>query len=111
MYSLGLRVTAERGHGSEPGEIADVLWNSPAFDAGLTPGLKIIAIDGEAFDADLLTDAVTRAQKDHAPIELLVANQDYYSTVRIKYDGGNKYPQLVRVEGKPDLLTAIAKAK
>ena len=111
MYSLGLLVVAERAHGAEPGEIVDVLWNSPAFDAGLAPGLKIIAIDGEAFDADLLTSAITRAQKDKAPIELLVANQDYYSTVRIKYDGGNKYPQLIRVDGKPDLLTLIVKGR
>ena len=111
MYSLGLRVTSERDHGAEPGEIADVLWNSPAFDAGLAPGLKIIAIDGEAFDADLLTSAITRAQKDKAPIELLVSNQDYYSTVRIKYDGGNKYPHLIRVDGKPDLVTPIVKAR
>lgn len=111
MYSLGLRVIADRGPGAEPGEIVDVLWNSPAFEAGLAPGLKIIAIDGEAFDPDLFTSAITRAQRDKAPIELLVANQDYYSTVRIKYDGGNKYPQLVRIEGKPDLLTAIVTAK
>ncbi len=111
MYSIGLKVAADKGPGSEPGEIADVLWASPAFDAGLAPGLKIIAIDGEAFDADLLTSAVSRAQKDKAPIELLVSNQDYYSTVRIKYDAGNKYPRLVRVDGKPDLLTEISKAK
>ena len=111
MYSLGLRITAERGHGSEPGEIADVLWNSPAFEAGLAPGLKIIAVDGEAFDADLLTSTITRAQKDKAPIELLVSNQDYYSTVRIKYYDGNKYPHLIRVDGKPDLVTEIVKAR
>ena len=65
-----------------------VLWASPAFDAGLAPGLKIIAIDGEAFDADLLTSAISRAQNDKKPIELLVSNQDYFSTVRIKYDAG-----------------------
>ena len=111
MYSLGFIVTSERHQGNEPGEVADVLWNSPAFEAGLIPGMKIVAIDAEAFDADLLTAAIKRAAKDKAPIELLVQNLDYYSTVRISYNGGEKYPRLVRVDGAADLLTPIATAK
>ncbi len=111
LYSLGLVVSRERGRGAEPGEIADVLWNGPAFEAGLAPGLKIVAINGEAFDADVLNDAITRAQKDKTPIELLVANQDYFSSVRIKYEGGHKYPRLTRVDGIADLLTGITQSK
>ena len=41
-----------------------------------------------------------------APIALLVKNVDVYSTVKVDYHGGLKYPHLVRAEGK-DLLTAI----
>lgn len=111
MYSLGFIVVSERQHGNEPGEVVDVLWNSPAFDAGLIPGMKIVAIDGEAFDADLLSNAIKRAARDKAAIELLVQNLDYYSTVRISYVGGEKYPRLVRVDGTPDLLTLIATTK
>ena len=111
MTSLGFVVTSERGHGSEPGDVIDVLWNSPAFEAGLAPGLKIVAVDGESFDPDLLAGAVKRAQKDQAPIELLVHNLDYYSTLRISYSGGPKYPRLERIDGKRDLLTAVTTAK
>ena len=111
MYSAGFLVMSERFHGSEPGDVIDVLWNGPAFDAGLVPGMKIIAIDGEAFDADLLTGAIKRAAKDKQPVELLVQILDYYSTLRINYAGGEKYPRLERVDGKVDLLTPIATAR
>ena len=73
--------------------------------------MKIIAIDGEAFDADLLTGAIKRAAKDKQPVELLVQILDYYSTLRINYAGGEKYPRLERVDGKVDLLTPIATAR
>ncbi len=111
MYSLGFVVASERGRGAEPGEVVDVLWGSPAFDAGMAPGLKIVAVNGEGFDGEQLVAALSRAQKDKTPIELLVHNQDYYSTVKINYTEGPKYPKLVRVDGAPDLLTPIAAAK
>ena len=33
---------------------------------------------------------------------------EFYRTFRIDYHDGEKYPQLVRDEAKPDLLSAIA---
>ena len=74
MYSLGFIVATERDQGKQPGDVIDVLWNSPAFEAGLTPGAKILAIDGEEFDPDLLEAVIKRAQRDRAPIELSVQN-------------------------------------
>jgi predicted metalloprotease with PDZ domain len=98
-YSLGLSA-------SKSGNIYDVQWNGPAFDAGLVPGLTIVAVDGKDYSPDALKDAVAAARTGKAPIELLVKNVDVYSTVRIDYHGGLKYPHLVRAGGK-DLLTAI----
>jgi predicted metalloprotease with PDZ domain len=109
--SLGFIVAAAPGHGSEPGMVADVLWNSPAFEAGLVPGMKIVAVDGEAFDPDLLELAIQRTAKAKATIELLVQIQDYFSTVRITYAGGPKYPRLERIADKPDLLTPVVTTK
>ncbi|MBI3715009.1 MAG: M61 family metallopeptidase [Betaproteobacteria bacterium] len=111
MYSLGIIAGAETFHGVDKGEVIDVLWNGPAFEAGLAPSMKIVAVDGEAFDADLLTAAVARAQKDKKPIELLVQNQDYYSTLRVQYGEGLKYPRLVRLDGSADRITPIVTAK
>lgn len=113
MYSIGLIISNDSKNGSEPGQIIDVLWNSPAFEAGMSPNMKIIAINGEAFDGDVMADVVKAAAagKQKAPIELMIQNQDYYSTIRINYQGGAKYPRLERVEGKADLLTLISGAK
>ena len=105
MYSLGLSLGKE-------GSINDVLWDSPAFNAGISPGMNIVAVNGRSYDPDALKDAVTAAAKDTSqPIELLVKNFDEYKTVRIDYHGGLKYPHLERVSGKPDTLSQLIKAK
>jgi hypothetical protein len=40
-------------------------------------------------------------------IELLVKSGEYYSVHRIDYQGGEKYPHLVRDASKPDVLSKI----
>ena len=102
-YSLGLTV-GQKGH------IGDVQWNGPAFKAGLVPDLTIVAVNGRDFSTDALKDAVTAAKTSSAPIELLVKNVDVYSTVKIDYHEGLRYPHLVRADGK-DLLDDILKAR
>ncbi|MFK2877909.1 M61 family metallopeptidase [Rhodanobacter hydrolyticus] len=103
-YSLGVSV----GKG---GQIADVLWDGPAFKAGLAPSMTIVAINGRDFDPDDLKDAVTAAAKDkNQSIELLVKDFDQYKTIRIDYHDGLKYPHLVRDTSKPDTLGTLFKA-
>ncbi|PWK81215.1 glycyl aminopeptidase [Fulvimonas soli] len=99
-YSIGLSVSAK-------GEIRDVQWDGPAFKAGLVPGLTIVAVNGKDYSPQALKDAVTAAKGGSAPIELLVKNIDLYSTVKVDYHGGLRYPHLARAGGK-DLFGAIA---
>ena len=104
-YSIGLSI----GKG---GDISDVLWDGPAFNAGISPGMTVIAVNGHDYNPDALKDAVTASAKDKSqPVELLVKNFDEYSTVRIDYHGGLMYPHLERDAGKPDHLTALMQAK
>jgi predicted metalloprotease with PDZ domain len=98
-YSLGLSA-------SKSGRIYDVQWDGPAFKAGLVPGLTLVAVNGKDYSADALKDAVTAAKGGTAPIELLVKNVDIYSTLKVDYHGGLRYPHLVRAKGK-DLLGVI----
>lgn len=105
MYSLGVSVGKE-------GALIDVLWDSPAFNAGISPGMSIVAVNGHSYDPDALRDAVTAAAKDNSqPIELLVKNFDEYKTIRIDYHGGLKYPHIERDTSKPDTLSQLIKAK
>jgi predicted metalloprotease with PDZ domain len=100
QYSLGLRM-------GKAGVIRNVQWDGPAFKAGLGPGVTVVAVNLHAYKAQALQDAVTAALKSTAPIELLTKDGDDYRVVRIDYHGGLRYPALERIEGTPDLLTAI----
>jgi predicted metalloprotease with PDZ domain len=98
-YSIGLVLGREA-------DITAVQWEGPAFKAGLTIGAKVLAVNGIGFDADRLKTAITEAKKG-APLDLLVKAGDHFKTVSIIYRGGLRYPRLERVEGTPDLLSAI----
>jgi len=38
-----------------------VMWGSPAFEAAITEGMQILAIDGKAYSADSLKRTITAA--------------------------------------------------
>ena len=104
MYGAGMTVA------TKDGKLDDVLWDGPAFKAGLAPGMRILAVDGRQFSAQVLKDAVSDAARSQQPIDLLVKNLEYVSTVRIDYHGGLRYPVLERIKGTPDRLDAIVRA-
>ena len=108
IYALGLDISAD---GDSKGKLIDVLWNSPAFEAGLAPGMKLIAVNGEKYDADQLKAAITAAKAASAPIELLVQNLDTFMTLKVDYHGGLKYPHLQRSADTPDRIADIVKPK
>lgn len=94
-YSLGLTVTPD-------GQVTASIWGSPAFQAGVTPGMKIIGVNGRVYTHQRLLTAIENSPNE--PVELLVTNEEYYKTRQIDYHGGPRYPQLIRVPGKPDYL-------
>ena len=87
--------------------VASVQWDSPAFRAGLSGNSTLVAVNGHAYKADLLRLAVQAARESKAPIALLVRSGDEYRTVNVDYHDGLRYPHLERIEGTPDLLSAI----
>ncbi len=100
-WSIGLSL-------GKDGAISDVLWDGPAWHAGLAKGGKIVAVDGLAFSgADDLSDAIKQAANDKAPISLLVQEGKQFRTVQIGYHGGLRYPHLERIPGKTALLDDI----
>jgi predicted metalloprotease with PDZ domain len=111
-YSLGFSV----GKGDT---LSNVRWGSPAFQAGLSPGVQLMAVDGRAYKADRLKAAVTDAKnaaknaaKDTTnasglPIALLVKDGEVFKTVSITYTGGLRHPKLERIEGSEDRLSQM----
>ena len=87
--------------------LRNVRWGSPAFDAGLSNAVQLIAVDGLAYKTDRLKRAITAAKTGNAPIQLLVKDGESYKTVAITYRGGLRYPTLARIEGTEDRLTLL----
>jgi predicted metalloprotease with PDZ domain len=90
------------------GKISSVLWDSAAFNAGLTVGTRIVAVNGRTFDPDALKTAISNAKSGAAP-ELLINSGDLYRTVKLDWHGGLRYPRLEKIgkgEGTLDALLA-----
>jgi predicted metalloprotease with PDZ domain len=85
--------------------VVETIEDRAAARAGVGPGMKLIAVNGRKYSADVLDAAVAGAQANRKPIELLVASADYYRVVSVPYFDGPRWPHLTRIEGTPDLLT------
>jgi predicted metalloprotease with PDZ domain len=93
----------------ESGSLGDVVPGSFAARSGLAPGAHIIAVNGRAFTIARLRAIVKASASSTTPIELIVRNGDFFVTESIDYHGGERYPHLERVTGKPDRMEALTK--
>jgi predicted metalloprotease with PDZ domain len=103
-FSLGLRVTSD-------GNLDQVFWGSPAFEAGLSPGMTLLAVNDRGYKPERLAAAVAANTSGQAPIRLLLRDKDRYFSVSLDWRGGLRYPRLERIEGTPDQLSAIHAAR
>ena len=95
---------------AEP-DVVDVVPDSVAYQAGIGPGMKLIAVNGRKWSREVLHDAIRTAQKDAQPIELITENRQFIKTYSLAYHAGDKYPHLERVAGQSDVLTQIVTGK
>jgi predicted metalloprotease with PDZ domain len=91
----------------EDGSVGDVIHGSPAYDAGVGPGMKVTAVNGRQFSGEGLRDAITGAKDSTTPIQLLIANGAQFQMVAVNYHGGLQYPHLERDTHHPDYLGEI----
>ena len=103
-YSIGLVI----GKGAK---VTGVQWDGPAFQAGITVGSEITAINGRAYDDDVLKDAIKAARGNGKPVTLLIRQGDIYRSVDIAWNGGLRYPKLERTGSGPSTLDALLAAK
>jgi predicted metalloprotease with PDZ domain len=103
-YSLGFVANVD-------GKLGDVTVGSPAYQAGLGPGMKLIAVNGRKWSPPVLRDALKAAQGpgNDQPIQLLVENAQFFKTYSVAYHDGEKNPHLERVSEQPDILGDILK--
>ena len=97
-HSLGMIVDGK-------GVITQVMWDSPAFGAGLVNGMKILAVGGVEYNDTRLKAAITAAASgSNPPIELLIERNGRFTAIQISYAGGLRYPHLVPKAGVKDRL-------
>jgi len=102
-YSLGMVVR-------EPdATLRDVLPDSPAWRAGIGPGMKLLGVNGRPYSAAVLHDAIREAKGASQPIQLLAQNGSFQNTYSVSYHGGEKYPDLERIPNTPNMLGEIIK--
>jgi predicted metalloprotease with PDZ domain len=104
VYSIGLQVAPD-------GTVIDAIMDSPAFDAGIASGMKVIGVNGRVFTNDLLEDAIKTSKDTTEPITLLVVVDESILTSTINYHGGPRYPHLVRDSQRPDYLDELIKPR
>ncbi|MGH8127591.1 MAG: M61 family metallopeptidase [Gammaproteobacteria bacterium] len=101
MFSIGLTVN-DKGH------INDVLWDGPAFKAGLAPNMKIVSVNGSTFSTDVLMRAIAdTAGQDQDKLVIVASGSGVTATYTINYAGGLLRPHLERVDGTPDYIDDI----
>lgn len=103
-FSLGFAVSKED-------TVGDVLPDSPAGRAGMVAGEKILGVGGHVYSARAVEAALAEAKGGKAPIEIVAADGDALRIHRLDYHGGLRYPHLERIDGKPDVLGEILKAR
>jgi predicted metalloprotease with PDZ domain len=106
-WSLGLKI-------GDGGKVSDVLVGSLADKAGFGPDMQIVAVNGRAYQDELLKNAIDQAkagseQTNKGPIEFIVSNTSYFKVLKIDYHGGQLYPYLEKVKGEKDVLEEILK--
>jgi predicted metalloprotease with PDZ domain len=111
-----LRKTAELNFSigaviDKDGKFKSVMWGGPCFAAGLTKGSQILAVNGAAYDPDVLKEAITAAKDPASPLELIVKDGDHFKVARLAYHGGLRYPRLVRDATSPARLDDIFAAR
>lgn len=77
------------------GAVVDVVPGSPADTAGVAPDMKLIAVNGRRYSADVLRAAIA-ASKQTGHVELMCENKEFYRTFTLDYREGRRHPVLVR---------------
>jgi predicted metalloprotease with PDZ domain len=105
LFSIGVELD------DKDGSVLNVLWESAAFQAKLTESSVIMAINGAAYNADVLKDAIRSARTTKQPIELIVKNGDRFRVLHLDYHEGLRYPHLERDPSIPARLDDILAAR
>ncbi len=102
--SIGVMVKAD-------GTVQDAIPGMPAYQAGIRPYTRILAVNGRQFSVDEFVKAVTESKAGARNILLLVSNAGFVESHDVDYHGGLHNPHLARTQDSPDYLDEILKPR
>lgn len=89
------------------GNISTVIWDSPAFKAGLTVGGQIVAVNDTEYSPDAFKAALKDATDPKKPVRIILKRDKTYRNITLDYSGGLRYPRLEKTgegDGSLDML-------
>jgi hypothetical protein len=69
--------------------------------------MKLIAINGRRYSTRVLRDEIAQAQQSKKPLDMRAQGDGVTQIHTVNYDGGLKYPHLIRAQGAVDYLDQI----
>ena len=100
-FSLGF-------YANEDATLGDIIPGSPADEALLAPGDRLVAVNGRRWAPQELRDALAASARGLTTLSLLIERGDEFRTFELHYSGGPREAHLVQVAGAPDVLGRIA---
>ncbi|HEX7325607.1 MAG TPA: M61 family peptidase [Rhodanobacteraceae bacterium] len=93
---------------NDKGIIGDVLWNSPAFKAGLAPHMQLVSVNGVAFSPKVFLQAIADTTRPgHGKLTFVASEPGSTGTYSFDYSGGLRYAHLERIKDTPNYLGQI----
>src|SRR5262249_3236282 len=102
--SIGLRI-------KQDGSVVDAIPGMPAFESGIGPYMKIVAVNGHQFSLDELKRAIRSAKSEPAKILIDVNNVGRIKSHAIDYHQGSRAPHLDRLKDTIDYLDEILRPR
>jgi predicted metalloprotease with PDZ domain len=81
--------------------LAEVIWNGPAFKAGVSPDMRLVSVNGKEFSPEVLRDAILQAEASKQPLQLQFKRGNIFTTISLPYFDGLRIPSLQRVDAVP----------
>ena len=92
---------------NKSGVLTDVREDSPAWNAGMSPGMRIEAVDSQSFTPKVLNYYLLQSEHDRQPTRFTVSQDGWFGTIPVNYFGGPRYPHLVPIPGAANMLAKI----
>jgi predicted metalloprotease with PDZ domain len=93
------------------GTVQDAIPSMPAYQSGVRPYTRILAVNGRQFSTEELNKTLAESKTRTGPITLLISNAGFVESHDIDYHGGTRHPHLTRDEATRDFLSEILKPR